>query len=60
MVKAMKRVLRNICLVATGINLPVIGLAVYLADLQLFLLSAASTILTLFGVLFLYAEDNNE
>ena len=55
--KSMKRTLRNICFVATGINLPIIGLGVYMKDPQLFLLGASSGVLTLFGALFVYAED---
>jgi hypothetical protein len=60
MVKVMKRILRNICLVATGINLPIIGLGVYVGDSQLFLLGATSAMLTLFGALHVYGhtEDN--
>tara|TARA_Y100001938_G_scaffold150702_1_gene242931 strand:- start:1478 stop:1645 length:168 start_codon:yes stop_codon:yes gene_type:complete len=53
----MKHALRNICFVATGINLPIIGLGVYMKDPQLFLLGASSGVLTLFGALFVYAED---
>jgi len=56
----MKALLRNICILATGINLPIIGLSVYLGDLNLFLLSAASATLTLTGALFVYSEDDED
>jgi|GEM_PF-5196237 len=53
----MKRFLRNICYVATGINVMILSLAVYLNDLNLLLLSGSSATLTLFGAMFAFSED---
>ncbi len=53
----MKKLLRNICYVAFGINLAILGLSVYLADLNLLLLSGSSAVLTLFGATFVFSEE---
>jgi len=57
MVKVMKKILRNICYVAFGINLAILGLSVYLSDLNLLFLSGSSAVLTLFGATFILSED---
>ena len=53
----MKKLIRHICYVATGINLALIGLAVHLSDLNLLALSGSSGLLTLFGATFIFSED---
>ncbi len=57
MVKAMKKLIRHICYFAAGINVALLGLAVYLSDLNLLALSGSSATLTLFGAVFLFSED---
>jgi len=57
MVKVMKKFLRQVCFVATGVNFAVLGLAYYLSDLNLLALSGSSAVLTLFGAFFVFSED---
>tara|TARA_R100000388_G_scaffold93664_1_gene78828 strand:+ start:1403 stop:1576 length:174 start_codon:yes stop_codon:yes gene_type:complete len=57
MVKVMKKILKNTFLVATGLNLAMMGLAIYLSDLELLLIAGPSAVLTLFGAVFVFSED---
>lgn len=57
MVKVMKKILKNIFLVATGLNLAMIGLAIHLSDLELLFVAGPSAVLTLFGAVFVFSED---
>jgi len=52
--------MRNICLVAFGMNILLMGFAMMLPSLYLFILAACSSVLVLYGFLFGYSEDNNE
>jgi hypothetical protein len=52
--------MRNICLVAFGMNILLMGFAMMLPSLHLFILAACSSVLVLYGFLFGYSEDNNE
>ena len=56
-VKVMKKFLKNLCYTAFGVNLSLLGLAVYLSDLNLLFLSGSSAVLTLFGATFVFSED---
>ena len=53
----MKKIIRHVCYVATGVNIALIGLAVYLSDLNLLFLSGSSGVLTLFGAVFAFSEE---
>jgi len=56
-VKDMKKIIRHICYLATGINISLMGIAIYLSDLNLLLLSGPSALLTLFGAIFVFSEE---
>lgn len=55
-----KSIMRDICLVAFGVNLVLMGFAVMLPSLYLFILAACSSALVLYGFLFGYSEDNDK
>ena len=55
-----KSIMRNICLVAFGVNIVLMGFAMMVPSLHLFILAACSSILVLYGFLFGYSEDNDE
>jgi len=55
-----KSIMRNICLVAFGVNLVLMGFSTMIPSLELFILAALSSVLTLYGFLFGYSEDNDE
>ncbi len=55
----MKKILKSICFLATGINITIMLLATILGNLDLLLLAGASGFLTLFGGLYMNTEENN-
>ena len=53
----MKKIIRHVCYVATGINIALLGLAIHLSDLNLLFMAGASALLTLFGAVFVFSEE---
>lgn len=52
-----KAIMKNLCLIALGANIVVMGFAWTFASTQLFLLGGSSAVLVLFGYLYGYPED---
>lgn len=50
--KKLQQALRIMCLISLGANIVVMGIAWYLASLELLMLGACSSILVLFGYLY--------
>ena len=55
-----KPIIKNLCLIAFGVNLVLMGFSLTVPSLELFILAAGSSVLMLYGFLFGYAEDNDE
>jgi len=55
-----KSIIRNICLVAFGMNILLMGFSMMLPSLHLFILAACSSVLVLYGFLFGYSKDSDE
>ena len=58
--KKLKSIMKNICLVAFGLNIGIMGFAVVAESTELFILAGASSVLVLYGFLFGYSENNDE
>jgi hypothetical protein len=52
--------MKSLCLVALGINIVLMGFAMMVPSLHLFILAACSSVLVLYGFLFGYSKDNAE
>ena len=55
-----KSMMRGLCLIAFGVNIVLMGFSMMIPSLELFILAAGSSVLVLYGLLFGYAEDNDE
>jgi hypothetical protein len=54
-----KSMMRGLCLIAFGVNIVLMGFAMMIPSLHLFILAASSSILVLYGFLFGYSKDND-
>ena len=56
----LKSLMKSLCLVAFGINIVLMGFAMMIPSLHLFILAASSSVLVLYGFLFGYSKNNDE